>query len=673
MASLKFRPPSAENVPVSSALSRRSIAWWRMADSDALARVLVERELLPASEVERWLRLAATERCFLEQILTREQVLPRARLLEILENHFFCPAADLGEEAYDPALLKLIPQRFAERHLVFPIGSDGDRLKIAFADPDNAPARRAVSQMLLRPVVRMVALRHELHELIQRAYPRLAAELAAADQRAAAAAPAAAAQARTAVPPLRLSFNATDAVRVVDQLLDSADKRGATDVHFEHAEDEMVVRFRIDGLLQEATRVPKELATTVVSRIKILAEMDISEKRLPQDGRMTVKRDDHLLDLRASSLPSQFGEKLVLRLLRKQTTLLDIENLKMPPAVRALHEEMIRSPAGLFLVTGPTGSGKTTTLYSTLKALDRGVLNVVTLENPIEYSLPGITQCQIHEAAGMTFEVGLETILRQDPDVILVGEIRDAGTVETACRASLTGHKVFSTLHTNDAAEAVTRLLDMGCLPYLIAATVRGVLAQRLIRVICGACKEPYTPNPSELAVLGHPPISTLQRGAGCPECDDTGYKGRMALFEYLRVGEHLHRLILERASTYTIRHAAERNGLVPMAEFAKRAVIEGVTTVAEIQRVLLADDGKERLCQGCQRVVSSEFAVCPFCQHVLKETCGHCEAPVEGNWDACPRCGHGIDREWQRLYCRHCVAPIERAGGACPYCGGDT
>jgi len=644
-----------------------------MAENDALATVLIERKLLPAPEVDHWIRKAEAEQCFLEEVLTRENALTRERLLEILENHFFCPSANLHEWSYDPSLLKLIPHKLAVRHLIFPVGTEGEHLKVAFADPDNGAARRAVSQMLLRPVTRMVALRHELLDVIRRAYPRLAEELAAADRRdAPAGKPPAAPASRPASPPLQSVLAVQDAVQLVDRMIDTADQQGATDIHIEPGEQDIGVRLRLDGLLCLAARLPKELGPPLVSRIKVLSQMDISERRLPQDGRLTVKRDSHLLDLRVSSLPSQFGEKIVLRLLRKKTDLLVLENLKMPPGVRKLHEEMIRSPTGLFLVVGPTGSGKTTTLYSTLQALDKEVLNIVTLEDPIEYSLPGIIQVQTNETAGLTFNVGLEAFLRQDPDVILVGEIRDMGTVETACRAALTGHKVFSTLHTNDAAEAITRLLDMGCLPYLISATLRGVLAQRLVRVICTHCKEAYSANETERAVLGYPAVTELQRGRGCQECQHTGYKGRTAIFEYLRIGDNLHRLILDRASAYSIRQVAQRNGMVPMAEFAKRAVLDGLTTVAEVQRVLLADEGKEQLCRGCQRVVSNEFSVCPFCQHVLKESCPECKSPIEPTWDACPRCGHGIEREWQKLYCRNCAAPLDRRWGACPYCGGD-
>ena len=326
---------------------------------------------------------------------------------------------------------------------------------------------------------------------------------------------------------------------------------------------------------------------------------------------------------------------------------------------------------GISVLVGPTGSGKSTTLYATLNAIDREVVNVVTLEDPIEYQLPQITQVQINEDAGMTFASGLRSILRQDPDVILVGEVRDRETVEIACRAALTGHKVFSTIHANDTCQVVTRLIDMGTAPYLITATLKGVLSQRLVRTLCERCKVTYQATETELAILGYPKIEKLHRGKGCVHCSETGYRGRMALYEYLRIEDNLHRLIIDRASPYTIRHAAQRNGMVLMADFAKRAVLEGITTVAEIQRAVLADEAKEQLCHNCQRVVNLDFAVCPFCQHILKEKCHSCGSPVEAGWEACPNCGDEIEREWKKVHCRHCLAPVDPHLGSCPYCGG--
>ena len=254
--------------------------------------------------------------------------------------------------------------------------------------------------------------------------------------------------------------------------------------------------------------------------------------------------------------------------------------------------------------------------------------------------------------------------------MILVGEIRNSETVEISCRSALTGHKVFSTLHTNDSTLAVARLLDMGCVPYLITSTLRGVLAQRLVRVICAECRESYDANPTELAILGKSEALALQRGRGCSHCAGTGYRGRMALFEYFRMDEKYHHLVLDRASSLAIRHAAQRDGMVTMAEYAKQAVLDGLTTVAEVERVVLSDAGRERLCSGCHRVVSVDFAVCPYCKTVLRENCPHCNQPVEPNWEVCATCGREIEREWQRSYCPRCDAPQDPHWVSCPFCG---
>lgn len=462
-----------------------------------------------------------------------------------------------------------------------------------------------------------------------------------------------------------------DAPTVVDEILKAAIRHGVTDVHVEPRKSGLVIRFRLDGILHVAATHPESAKAAVISRLKILAGMNIAEHRVPQDGRASIDVGKVSTDLRVSTLPSQFGEKVVIRLLRKDASLLDLARLKMPDAVRHRYQDALETPMGFFLVTGPTGCGKTTTLYATLNAVDSRSTNVITLEDPIEYSLEQVTQVPINEEQGLTFASGLRSILRQDPDVVLVGEVRDVETVEIAFRAALTGHKVFSTLHTNDACQAVTRLLDMGSSPYLIAATLRGVLAQRLIRVICDACREPYEANQSELALLGYPTIDRLHRGAGCERCNHTGYRGRVALFEYLRVDETIHRLILERASHLAVRHAAERAGMATMGEYGKKAVLDGRTTVAELQRVLLGNETQEQLCEGCQRVVGMDYVVCPFCQHRLTEVCTKCKASLDAHWEACPSCGQTIERVQDTVYCPTCVAPVDPHADSCPYCGG--
>jgi len=638
--------------------------------TDPLGEILVTRKLLEPAVLAQRLEQAAREGTSLEAVLLRAGIFSRTQLLQVLENHFFCPSVDVTRADFAPDVLRRVPRRLAERHEALPVDVDGGRLVVAFANPADDAAVEALAVAVRATVLPRVALRPDLTEAIAAAYDRFAEEAGAAADDAPSRAPVRAPATPPSAPRAEIEITARDAPTVIATVLEAAIRTGATDVHLNPAKDALAVRLRIDGILHTVATLPRELVSPCIARVKVTSRLDIAEHRVPQDGRQTIEIGQTVADLRVSTLPSQFGENVVIRLLRKDANLLDLEKLHMPRAVREAHEDMVQSPQGFFLVTGPTGSGKTTTLYATLNALDRVGTNIITLEDPIEYTLPGITQVQIHEEAGLSFASGLRSILRQDPDVVLVGEIRDLETVEIAARAALTGHKVLSTIHTNDACQAITRLVDMGTAPHLITATLRGVLAQRLVRVICPDCRETREPNETELAILGYPKDARVSHGLGCPSCANTGYRGRHAIFEYFKVEESLHRLILDRASPYAVRHAAERNGMILMAEFAKRAVLDGVTTVAEIQRVVLSTERREQLCGGCGRVVGLDFAVCPFCQHVLKESCAGCGTAIDPAWEACPTCGRNVEREWQKVFCRSCLAPVDSRWTQCRYCG---
>lgn len=640
------------------------------ASESSLAGILRDRALVDADRLLEVLQLVAERESNLQSELLDAGVFTRTELLAILENNYFCAGAKLEQTTYQPDLLKRIPERVARQHRVFPVAVEGEALCVAFADPDDRAALAAVAQLLGGEWTRRVALEPDLEEAIQEQYGRFSGENRQRDRRSVRRLRSETEQRGFQGKLWNEQLADAGAAGAVDLIVAEAVRVGATDIHFESRESELVVRMRIDGLLQPAAKLDQANGKTLISRLKVMAGMDIADRRMPQDGRASLRAAGIDLDLRLSSLPAQHGEKIVARILRKRMELLDLDRLEMPAAVRELHHEMLNSPLGIYLVTGPTGSGKTTTLYATLRALDRENLNVVTLEDPIEYSFDDLTQVQIHEAAGLTFEAGLKSILRQDPDVILLGEIRNLETVEVACRASLTGHKVFSTLHTNDATQAVTRLVEMGVPPYLVTSTLRMVFAQRLLRKICEECREAYAPSETERAILGYPDAEILYRGSGCEDCGGTGYRGRMALYEVFKLEENLHRLVIERAPAQVLRRAAERNGMISMAQFAVRAVLDGQTTVAEIQRVVLADEAKEVLCGGCQRVVNCEFSVCPFCEHVLHESCEGCGAAVEASWGACPSCGTGIQRDWQRIACESCFAPLDPSWGGCPYCG---
>ena len=376
-------------------------------------------------------------------------------------------------------------------------------------------------------------------------------------------------------------------IRLINALLTQAIRENASDIHLEAFEDESIVRLRVDGVLRDVLSPRRELHGALVSRIKVMSKLDIAEKRLPQDGRMSLRVADHPVDVRVSTLPTQHGERVVLRLLDKQSARLNLAKLGMPEDILQTFEELINKPNGILLVTGPTGSGKTTTLYSGLNRLDRKRLNILTVEDPVEYDLNGVGQTQMNSKIGLTFASGLRSILRQDPDVVLVGEIRDLETAEISVQASLTGHLVLSTLHTNTAVGAVTRLVDMGVEPFLIASSLVGVLAQRLVRTLCPDCKQLHEPDDSERKLLGLEDHSKQQiyRAKGCVACDSIGYRGRIGIYELIEMTEGMRRLIHDQASEdEMINHARKTSQGLMQSGFDR--VLEGQTTLDEIFRV---------------------------------------------------------------------------------------
>ncbi|MEP6657472.1 MAG: type II secretion system ATPase GspE, partial [Betaproteobacteria bacterium] len=377
-------------------------------------------------------------------------------------------------------------------------------------------------------------------------------------------------------------------IRMINALLLQALRERASDLHFEPYEMRSVVRFRVDGVLRDVIEPPRALHAALVSRVKIMASLDIAEKRLPQDGRIALKLGDKAVDVRVSTLPTGSGERVVLRLLDKDSAQLDLTSLGMSASTLEGIDRLIREPHGIVLVTGPTGSGKTTTLYAALSRLDRGSANMMTVEDPIEYALDGVGQTQVNPRIELTFARALRAILRQDPDVIMIGEIRDLETAQIAVQASLTGHLVLATLHTNDAASAVTRLADMGVEPYLLASSLLGVLAQRLVRTLCPACRVPYAPTTGEAALLveiGVAP-STLHGPTGCAQCNHTGYRGRTGVYELFAIDEGVRRLIHDRGPEHALRHAALGSGMTPLRRDGARWLVNGTTSLAELVRV---------------------------------------------------------------------------------------
>lgn len=496
----------------------------------------------------------------------------------------------------DANVMRLVPQDFIKRHMVVPLRADHEhkRLEVIMARPDNL---RVLDEIALltgyRPIPR-VSTHKELEILLDKYYiQRGTADEALAKLEENLSKQDIYADGLTAELEAEMAADDAPVVQLVNSILIEAIESDASDVHIEPQKERLLVRFRIHGILREAKSIPRKMASAVISRIKVASGMDIAERRRPQDGRMKLKVGSQDIDMRVNSLSVQFGEKIVIRILKPNATTGGMEKLGLTPEEAKRINKMIRAPHGIILVTGPTGSGKTTTLYSCLREINSPERNITTIEDPVEYPLTGINQTQVAHKAGLTFALCLRAILRQDPDVVMVGEIRDEETLEAAIHAALTGHLVFSTIHTNSTAKTITRLLEMGAPPYMVSSAVIGILAQRLVRRICGKCKISYQAISEELQLLGIPESDgplTLYKGEGCERCENSGYEGRIGLYEIMNVNREIQELIDGGASTFTIQDAAVKGGMMTLAMDGKRKILSGLTTVDEITRVLGLD-----------------------------------------------------------------------------------
>jgi len=556
-----------------------------------LLDVLMDEGRLDEASLEEDLRLLSKEddRAFGEAlvqrgILTREDL---ARAWAELMAIPFWPR--LEARGVDGQIISQIPIHFARKHHLVPVKQENGDLWVAIADPlglEPLDAVRVRTGMKIRPVI---SLKEEILRTINRVYHESAdsAEQVLADLEEVGAGRSLA-ELEESEDLLESSADAP-VIKLVNTILSEAVRVRASDIHIEPYQKELKIRYRVDGVLYNSITPSRHLHSAIVSRIKVMAKMNIAEKRLPQDGRIRLKVADRDFDIRVSTLPTSFGERVVLRLLDKTSVLLGLEEVGLSPEQMELFEKLITAPNGIILVTGPTGSGKTTTLYAALNRINSPDKNIITIEDPVEYQLPGIGQIQVNNKIGLTFAKGLRSIVRQDPDVILVGEIRDTETAEISIHAALTGHLVFSTLHTNDAAGAITRLIDMGIEPFLVSSSVNAILAQRLVRVICPKCKEPYKPNLrtlKELGVHGEDEEVILYRGKGCDACLNTGYRGRTGIFEFLVVDDTLRGLVLQTSDAATIKRAAMKSGMRTLREDGIRKVRMGITTIEEVLRV---------------------------------------------------------------------------------------
>ena len=488
----------------------------------------------------------------------------------------------------EPEALEMAPGEFALKNQILPMALDGETLVVAMGSADSLGAVDDLGILIGRPVMPVLGdatlIRERIEEyFLEKILQGLPSEEAATEI-----------DDSTDLADLTKMAGETQVVQMVNLIFAQAVRDGASDIHIEPYEREVKVRYRIDGMLAESLKPPKRMHNAIVSRLKILSELNIAERRLPQDGRIKLTIAGRTVDVRLSIIPTVFGERAVMRLLDKTTALLGLEELGMGADVLVKFRKLISLPHGIILATGPTGSGKSTTLYASLQEIYSPTTNILTIEDPVEYQVPGIAQIQVRPNIGLTFAAGLRSFLRQDPDVIMVGEIRDHETAEIAIHASLTGHLVFSTLHTNDAAGAVTRLLDMGVEPYLVASSVVGVVAQRLLRRVCSNCSQPHEPNKEMLAAIGikDPGEGNFRKGKGCEKCQGSGYRGRQGLYELLIVDEEIRRMTVGRSNASQMRdHAVAHQGMRTLLGDGRLAVLAGKTTPEEVLRVSQRED----------------------------------------------------------------------------------
>jgi type IV pilus assembly protein PilB len=567
--------------------------------SRRLGDLLISEGLLTPEQ----LKLALTEQKGtsekLGSVLVRLNLIHEDQLIGFLSRQYGVPSITLSQLDIDADVLKLVPKAIAKKYEVLPIQCAGNTLTLAMADPTNVFAVDDVAFMTNLQVMPVVASQNAIRKAIENNYDSQAAalqEVVAEMEEASELEVVDDDQGGGKVDVFELKESADEApvVKLVNLILVDAIRRGASDIHLEPYEKVFRVRFRVDGVLQEIMTPPKRLEPAIVSRVKIMSNLDIAERRLPQDGRIKLRYSSREIDFRVSTLPTIFGEKTVMRILDKEALKLDLSMLGFDSWSLENFNKAIHSPYGMILITGPTGSGKTTTLYSAIHTVNSPDVNIMTAEDPVEYNLKGVNQVQINDDIGRTFAAALRSFLRQDPDIILVGETRDLETAQIGIRAALTGHLVLTTLHTNDCPSTIARLLDMGIPPFLVSSSLLLILAQRLGRKICKDCKEPFEIDEETLVPYGHVSQGgggkvTLYKGKGCAMCSFTGLKGRVAIYEVMLVTQEIRDLILRNAPTAEIREMAVSQGMKTLRQSGLMKVIEGTTTVEEVLRVTLA------------------------------------------------------------------------------------
>jgi type IV pilus assembly protein PilB len=659
------------------------------------AGVLSQVQLLEALQTQR--RDARHRR--LGEILLYSGIVTEGQLTRALSGQLRVSYADLPTLAISHEVVSLIPRELAERHQVIPIGlSDQGYVILAMADPTDIVARDDVRVVTGRPVKAACARPSHVRQAIDRYY-RFVGAPAVIDYESGsrrpnaefvhwvtsavepeadkaehpgtgASSPSAPSAIRPdeprnplLVPPEPGQENANP-VDLVAVIFEDAMRAGASDIHVEPRPQGVDVRFRVDGLLQEVLTIPKHLQVPLVTRVKVLASLDLEEHRRPQEGRVVLQLRDNAVDARVSTVPTLHGEKIVIRLLDAAQEVLELENLGFNDADRAVVERVVKRPQGMIIVAGPAGSGKKSTLHALLHAVQRPNINIVSIEDPIEYQLSGVNQVEVDERSGMTFAKALRSVLRQDPDVVMLGEIRDADTAEIACQAALSGQLVLSTIQTVDAPGAITRLVDMGVAPSLIASSLLLVIAQRLVRRVCPECVQLAEVSPRVLDALGILPADgTLVRGEGCLHCHYTGYQGRVGVYQLLEVSDIVREQIITQVSERTIAHIAETAGSQSLERAGVDLALSGITTAEEVVRVVHPGERPRLTCPGCGAEAQPEFVVCPFCHtEITTNACRSCGKELMAGWMACPFCTAPVVSDDQAR------GQAEEGDGAGPY-----
>ncbi|ARK31598.1 GspE/PulE family protein [Halalkalibacter krulwichiae] len=545
-----------------------------------LGDILVESGMITYDQLMAALKEQKVTGARLGDQLVQMEVVTEQQIIEVLEYQLGIPHINLYKQKIDPKIIGIINEELARRYQLLPIERIGERLTVAMVDPLDIFALddlRLSTGFHIQPAI---AKKEEIRLAINRYYGMQKSIDQMVDNMAVK-------EDESAMSDLQQSDDSPVA-KMVNQLIYQATEEGASDIHIDGLESETVIRFRVDGVLRQERTLPKSMHNVLVSRIKILADLNIAEKRLPQDGRFKVDLEIRKIDLRVSILPTVFGEKVVLRLLDTENVSLGIKRLGFSTANEQKFRKMLNSAYGIILVTGPTGSGKSTTLYSALSKLNSEDVNIITVEDPVEYQLKGINQVQVNANIGLTFASGLRSILRQDPDIIMIGEIRDTETAEIALRSALTGHLVLSTLHTNDAISAINRLMDMGIEPFLVSSALSGIVAQRLVRRVCSSCADRYVPTKEERQVFESVgmTVSNLVKGKGCANCNSTGYKGRLAIHEIVVMDDTLREYITRKSSYQTYRAYVEEKDFISMQHDGLMKAAQGITTLEEVFRV---------------------------------------------------------------------------------------